>query len=255
MPRPLTSITRMCEVVPRILLRSSSSKPDMTARTTISVMALIVVLAVMSGFEDELRSKILGTTSHILVMDVSGRGIQDPAKAVEIIRADPEVRSAAPFVLQQVMLSHGESATGVVLRGIDPEAERRELQVRVKQGNLGDLAGPQPAIALGRELARTLGAFIGDEVVAISPRGAVTAVGTIPKMRPLRVVAVFEIGLYEYDSALAYTSIETAQQFAEMGGRVSGIEVRRTTCTRRAGCRGRSARSSGCPTGPGTGRR
>ncbi|MET0851998.1 MAG: lipoprotein-releasing ABC transporter permease subunit [Candidatus Rokuibacteriota bacterium] len=196
------------------------------AGMAIGVMALIVVLAVMSGFEDELRSKILGTTSHILVMDVSGRGIQDPAKAVEIIRADPEVRSAAPFVLQQVMLSRGESATGVVLRGIDPEAERRELQVRVKQGNLGDLAGPQPAIALGRELARTLGAFIGDEVVAISPRGAVTAVGTIPKMRPLRVVAVFEIGLYEYDSALAYTSIETAQQFAEMGGRVSGIEVR-----------------------------
>ena len=195
------------------------------AGMAIGVMALIVVLAVMSGFEDELRSKILGTTSHILVMDVSGRGIQDPAKAVEIIRADPEVRSAAPFVLQQVMLSHGEAATGVVLRGIDPEAERRELQVRVKQGNLGDLAGPQPAIALGRELARTLGAFIGDEVVAISPRGAVTAVGTIPKMRPLRVVAVFEIGLYEYDSALAYTSIETAQQFAEMGGRVSGIEV------------------------------
>jgi lipoprotein-releasing system permease protein len=198
------------------------------AGMAIGVMALIVVLAVMSGFEDELRSKILGTTSHILVMDVSGRGIQDPAKAVALIRTNPEVRSAAPFVLQQVMLSRGEAATGVVLRGIDPEAERQELQIRVKQGNLGDLAGPEPAIALGRELARTLGAFVGDEVVAISPRGAVTAVGTIPKMRPLKVVAVFEIGLYEYDSALAYTSIATAQQFAEMGGRVSGIEVRLT---------------------------
>jgi lipoprotein-releasing system permease protein len=196
------------------------------AGMAIGVMALIVVLAVMSGFEDELRSKILGTTSHILVMDIGGRGIEDPTRALGVIRAQPDVRSAAPFVLQQVMLSHGEYATGVVLRGIDPEAERQELQQRVKQGSLADLAGPEPSIALGRELARTLGAFVGDTVVAISPKGAVTAVGTIPKMRPLKVVAIFEIGLYEYDSALTYTSIATAQQFAEMGSRVSGIEVR-----------------------------
>jgi lipoprotein-releasing system permease protein len=195
------------------------------AGMAIGVMALIVVLAVMTGFEDELRSKILGTTSHILVMDVSGRGIEDPERALGVIRGHREVRSAAPFVLQQVMLSHGDAATGVVLRGIDPVAERQELQQRVKQGNLADLGGPE-AIALGRELARSLGAFVGDTVVAISPKGAVTAVGTIPKMRPLRVVAIFEIGLYEYDAALAYTSIATAQQFAELGSRVSGIEVR-----------------------------
>jgi lipoprotein-releasing system permease protein len=198
------------------------------AGMAIGVMALIVVLAVMTGFEDELRSKILGTTSHILVMEVSGRGIEDPERALGVIRGHREVRSAAPFVLQQVMLSHGEAATGVVLRGIDPETERRELQQRVKQGNLADLGGPEATIALGRELARTLGAFVGETVIAISPRGAVTAVGTIPKMRPLRVVAIFEIGLYEYDAALAYTSIATAQQFAELGSRVSGIEVRLT---------------------------
>src|SRR5262245_24616845 len=160
------------------------------AGMAIGVMALIVVLAVMSGFEDELRSKILGTTSHILVMDVSGRGIENPERPLALIRTNPAVRSAAPFVLQQVMLSHSDYATGVVLRGIDPEAERRELQQRVKQGSLADLADPE-TIALGRELARTLGAFVGDTVVAISPKGAVTAVGTIPKMRALRVVAIF----------------------------------------------------------------
>ena len=109
------------------------------AGMAIGVMALIVVLAVMTGFEDELRSKILGTTSHILVMDVSGRGIEDPERALGVIRGHREVRSAAPFVLQQVMLSHGDAATGVVLRGIDPVAERQELQQRVKQGNLADL--------------------------------------------------------------------------------------------------------------------
>jgi lipoprotein-releasing system permease protein len=196
------------------------------AGMAIGVMALIVVLAVMTGFEDELRSKILGTTSHILVMDVGGRGIEDPERVLAVVRGHPEVRSAAPFVLQQVMLSRGEAATGVVLRGIDPVAERQELQQRVKQGDLASLAGPEPTIALGREVARTLGAFVGDTVTAISPRGAVTAVGTIPKMRPLKVVAIFEIGLYEYDAALTYTSIETAQQFADLGKRVSGVEVR-----------------------------
>jgi len=197
-----------------------------TAGMALGVMALIVVLAVMSGFEDELRGKILGTTAHILVMDVAGKGIEEPARILPIIRQHHDVRAAAPFVLQQVMLSRDEAATGVVLRGIDPEVGRAELEQRVKQGSLAGLNGPEPTVALGRELARTLGVVVGDTVTAISPRGAVTAVGTIPKMRPLRVVAVFEIGLYEYDAALAYTSLATAQQFADLGGRVSGIEVR-----------------------------
>ncbi len=197
-----------------------------TAGMALGVMALIVVLAVMSGFEDELRGKILGTTAHVLITDVTGHGIADVDRILPLIRKEPEVRAAAPFVLQQVMLTREDASSGVVLRGIDPDVGRAELERRVKQGSLADLYGSEPTIALGRELARTLGAFVGDTVTAISPRGAVTAVGTIPKMRPLKVVAVFEIGLYEYDAALAYTSLATAQQFADLGGRVSGVEVR-----------------------------
>ncbi len=196
------------------------------AGMALGVMALIVVLAVMSGFEEELRGKILGTTAHILVMDAAGKGIDDVEGALAAIRRHPEVRSASPFVLQQVMLSHEGAATGVVLRGIDPEVGRADLERRVKQGSLADLAGPEPGIALGRELARSLGVFVGQTITAISPQGAMTAVGTIPKMRPFRVVAIFEIGLYEYDAALAYTSLDVAQRFADLGGRVSGIEVR-----------------------------
>jgi lipoprotein-releasing system permease protein len=113
-----------------------------------------------------------------------------------------------------------------VLRGIDAEVGRAELTPRVTQGTLTDLGGPEPSVALGRELARGLGVGVGDTVTAIAPRGALTAVGTIPKMRVLRVVAIFEIGLYEYDAALAYTSLGTAQQFADLGNRVTGIEVR-----------------------------
>jgi lipoprotein-releasing system permease protein len=198
------------------------------AGMALGVMALIVVIGVMSGAEEELRGKILGTTAHVLVLDTVGQGVPDPEGVLKLIRENPDVRSAAPFVLQQVMLSHEQAATGVVLRGIDPEVGQAELQRRLKQGNLADLArsGPEPGIVIGRELARTLGAFVGTTVMAISPRGAVTAVGTIPKMRPFRVVGIFEVGLYEYDSALAYTSLQTAQQFADLGTRVSGIEVR-----------------------------
>jgi lipoprotein-releasing system permease protein len=196
------------------------------AGMALGVMALIVVLAVMSGFEEELRGKILGTTAHVLVMDVAGRGIADVDRVVPMIRAHPDVRMASPFVIQQVMLSRGEAATGVVLRGIDPGTSRMDLARRVKQGSLDALAGPEPGIALGRELARVLGVFVGDMVTAISPQGAVTAVGTIPKMRQFRVAAIFEIGLHEYDAALAYADLETAQQFADLGGRVTGIEVR-----------------------------
>jgi lipoprotein-releasing system permease protein len=199
------------------------------AGMALGVMALIVVIGVMSGAEEELRGKILGTTAHILVLDTAGQGIPDPDGVVKLIRQQPEVRTAAPFVVQQVMLAHEQAATGVVLRGIDAEVGQAELQRRLRQGSLDDLreaGGDVPGIVIGRELARNLGAFVGTTVMAISPRGAVTAVGTIPKMRPFRVVGVFEVGLYEYDSALAYTSIAAAQQFADLGGRVSGIEVR-----------------------------
>jgi lipoprotein-releasing system permease protein len=199
------------------------------AGMALGVMALIVVIGVMSGAEEELRGKILGTTAHILVLDAAGQGIQDVDGALAVVRKNPEVRAAAPFVLQQVMLSHEGAATGVVLRGIDPDVGQAELARRIKQGTLADLqggSGAEPGIVLGRELARNLGAFVGTTIMAISPRGAVTAVGTIPKMRPFRVVAIFEIGLYEYDSALAYTSLATAQDFADLGRRVSGIEVR-----------------------------
>lgn len=199
------------------------------AGMALGVMALILVLGVMTGAEEEFMGKILGTTAHVMVLDAAGKGIPDVGHVLDVVRRNPEVRSAAPFVVQQAMLSTTQGATGVVLRGIDPAASEGELGRRVKQGRLADLGpgtGGEPGIALGRELARTLGAFIGDTVTAISPRGAVTAVGTIPKMRQFRVVAIFEVGLYEYDSALAYLSLPAAQRFADFEDRVSGVEVR-----------------------------
>src|SRR5581483_7666769 len=115
-------------------LRSKGGRGALSLLTVIAmagmalgVMALIVVIGVMSGAEAELRGKILGTTAHILVLDTAGQCIPDPAGVVKVIRQQPEVRSAAPFVLQQVMLAHEQAATGVVLRGIDPEVGQAEL--------------------------------------------------------------------------------------------------------------------------------
>ncbi len=196
------------------------------AGMALGVMALILVLGVMSGAEEEFMGKILGTTAHVMVLDVAGKGISEVERVLPLIRQHRDVRTASPFVLQQVMLSRDQAATGVVLRGVDPDAARAELTRQVKEGSLDGLLGPEPGILLGRELARTLGAFVGETLTAISPQGAVTAVGTIPKMRHFRVVAIFEVGLYEYDSALAYTSLAAAQQFADLGDRVTGIEVR-----------------------------
>jgi lipoprotein-releasing system permease protein len=217
------------------------------AGMALGVMALILVLGVMTGAEEEFMGKILGTTAHVMVLDAAGKGIEDVDRVLAVVRAHREVRTAAPFVLQQAMLSTDQGATGVVLRGIDPTMGQAELGARVKQGSLADLAGPQPAIALGRELARTLGVFVGQTVTAISPRGAVTAVGTIPKMRQFRVVAVFEVGLYEYDSALAYTSLAAAQQFADLGHRVSGVEVRVADVYRARRVAGDLSRTLGFP--------
>lgn len=196
------------------------------AGMALGVMALIVVLAVMSGFEEELRGKILGATAHVLVLDSGGQGIERPEALLPVVLEVPGVRSAAPFVLQQVMMAHDRQATGAVLRGIDPAAEREELARRVTEGSLEALAGPEPGVILGRELARTLGVFVGDPVTLISPQGVMTATGMVPKMRRLTVKGIFEVGLYEYDAALAYTSLGTAQAFADLGGRVTGIEVR-----------------------------
>lgn len=198
---------------------------------TLGVGVLIVVLAVMSGFEDDLREKILGFSSHIWVTESGGRGIAEYPALIEKVKQVKGVKAASPFIFQQVMLSSGGFASGAVLQGVDPRQEGSvtELGRFLKQGTIRELAevdSKGPAIFLGRELARTLGVLPGDVVTVISPQGAQTAVGMIPKMRPFRVAGLFEVGHYQYDYGYAYISMAAAQEFFGTGDRVSGIEVR-----------------------------
>ncbi len=197
----------------------------------LGVSALIVVLAVMTGFQDGIRDKIIASNPHILVLEGGGRGVRDPAALTDRVRAVPGVRSATPFVLQQALFTvPGGGATGGLLRGVDLSVESLRLDIgrQLKMGSLDPLAraGGDPAIILGRELARTLGVIPGESVTVISPQGALTAVGMIPKMRRFTVAGMFEVGMYEYDSSLAYVNLPTAQEFAGLGSRVTGIDVK-----------------------------
>ena len=197
----------------------------------LGVSALIVVLAVMTGFQDGIKDRIIAANPHILLLDSGGRGVVDATAIAAKARTVPGVRSATPFVVQQALFTgQGRGATGGLLRGVDlaSPSVRAELASEVKSGSLDPLlrASGEPALLLGRELARTLGAVPGDFVTVISPQGAMTAVGLVPKMRRFEVAGYVEVGLYEYDASLAYSSLAAAQEFAGLGDRVSGVEVK-----------------------------
>jgi len=197
----------------------------------LGVSALIVVLAVMTGFQDGIKERIIAANPHILLLDSGGKGVADAGEIASKVRGVSGVKSATPFVVQQALFTgQGRGATGGLLRGVDlaSPSVRAELASEVKAGSLDPLLrhSGEPALLLGRELARTLGLVPGDVVTVISPQGAMTAVGLVPKMRRFEVAGYVEVGLYEYDASLAYTSLEAAQEFAGLGDKVSGIEVK-----------------------------
>jgi lipoprotein-releasing system permease protein len=196
----------------------------------LGVSALIVVLAVMTGFQDGIRDKIISANPHVLIMESGGRGVADGGGLARQVAPVPGVVSATPFVLQQALFtSSSGGATGGLLRGVDlaTPAVRDAIASQVRFGSVEPvLKGAEPALLLGRELARSLGVAPGDHVTVISPQGAMTAVGLVPKMRRFLVAGWVEVGMYEYDASLAYTSLAAAQEFAGLGDRVTGVEVK-----------------------------
>jgi lipoprotein-releasing system permease protein len=216
------------------------------AGITLGVAALIGTLGIMTGFKEDLQAKILGTTSHIVVHDRTRENMAEYPALVSRVQQVPHVLAATPFVLRQVLLTSQSAVQGIVLRGIDPEQERRvtDLAKNIRAGQLEDLevttppahtpeggapeqpSAPHPGIILGKELSLRLGAFVGDPINVVSPVGPISALGMVPKIRTFRVVAVFESGMFEYDSSLAYIGLPEAQKFFNMGNTVSGIEVK-----------------------------
>ncbi len=200
------------------------------AGVSLGVMALVIVLSVMGGFHEDLQKKILGVNAHIVVLNYSGK-IKDHIQLMEKISGIQDVKRSSPFVYGQVMLGSGERAHGVVLRGINPsfEAETTEIIKHIKEGDINGLredTGDVPGIIVGRELARNLGLFIGDEVKMISPAGDIGPLGMLPRMKKLRLAGIFEVGMYEYDSSLALVNIKTAQDFFRLNDEITGIEIK-----------------------------
>lgn len=197
----------------------------------IGVMALIIVLGVMTGFSDDLRNKILGAKSH-LVISQYGAGITNYREIMEKIEQTKDVISTTPSIYSQVMLSSSSNALGVVLKGIDVDSAPKvtNLASIIKEGSLSDLKGPassgRPGIILGKELAMILGVFRGDNIKVISPFGTMTPGGMVPRSKEFTVVGIFDSGMYEYDSTLSYISLDNAQHFLNKPGIATGIEVK-----------------------------
>jgi len=200
------------------------------AGITVGVIALIVVLAVYSGFTDGLRDQILGINSHVVVQRISG-SISDYHYTREQILTVDEVEGATPYLYAQTLLSGSSGGSGVVLRGIDAETAEGVISLpdQMVEGTISDLNRKEddnlPNIILGAILAHDLRVSIGGKVRLISPSGPLTPMGIIPKIKTCRVIGLFESGMYEYDSSLAYMSLEDVQIFLESGDIAHGIEV------------------------------
>jgi len=198
---------------------------------TVGVAALLTVLAVMNGFEREIRTRVAGTNAHVLVLSFDDTGIADTASALRTLRSTPGVVAVAPFIYRKALATHGNLAEGLVVKGVDLAAERRVTTVARDiapplDSIPGARPGKTPGVVLGTELAERLRAGVGDRVVLASfEGGARTAVGLVPKLATFEVVGLFHSGLYEYDANLAYVSLRSAADFFAAGNTVTGVEV------------------------------
>ncbi len=196
----------------------------------VGVMALVVVLSVMNGFRSDLMSKILGVNSHVLVLNLSGtfNGYQEVAEKVKKMDG---VVAITPFVYTQVMLNNSGRVSGAVLRGVDPESAARVVSFdkMIKEGSLSSLGETEngiPAIIIGSELAKQIGAGTGSLVTVISPEGKLTPLGRTPNTKRFKVTAIFDSGMYEYDASMVYISLKEAQRFLALGDSVTGLELK-----------------------------
>ncbi len=213
----------------------------------IGVMTLNIVLAVMTGFEEDLRDRILGFNPHIMVVSYAGV-IEDGETVVGVVRARDDVVAATPLVYGQAMLSTGHSVSGVIVRGVPPDMGDAAVDLRkhLVSGTIEGLGAPHEVsidehgkvdtdtgrpitlsgIILGEELAQQLGVRIGDPVSVVSPLGTPSPVGMVPKVKRYAVAGTFDSGMFEYDASLIYMGLTDAQRFFGLGAGITGVEVR-----------------------------
>jgi lipoprotein-releasing system permease protein len=192
----------------------------------VGVAATLIVLSVMNGFHQELRTRILGITPHIIVSRVFGDPIENADSLAQEIRKVPGVKYVAPFIYAKTMVKSKTASDGIIVRGIIPADEEKITDVG-KNMKEGKFDFRDNGLVLGYELARNLNVGVGDELSLISPAAATsTPLGMLPRFRKFRVNGVFDAGMYEYNTTLIYLALDELQQLLDMGKSVSGLEVR-----------------------------
>ncbi|MBK6957150.1 MAG: lipoprotein-releasing ABC transporter permease subunit [Nitrosomonas sp.] len=195
---------------------------------TLGMTALITVMSVMNGFQKEVRTRILGVASHVQIGSIHGNLSHWQQTAEEAVK-HPFVEAAAPYVNAQGMLSHNQVVQGVVVRGILPTMEDKvaDFGRMMASGKLDNLVPGEFGIVIGMELARSMGTFLGDKIVLISPQGQVTPAGILPRLKQFTVVGIFEAGHFEYDSGLVLIHMFDAQKLYRMDNDdVSGVRLK-----------------------------
>jgi lipoprotein-releasing system permease protein len=194
---------------------------------TLGIVALIVVLSVMNGFHKEVRERILGMASHATVSAVEG-GLENWREVMEKAELHKEVIGYAPFVEVQAMLVNGRNVSGAMLRGIDPaqEGQVSEVPEVMQSGNVEDLQSGAYNILLGKELAYVLGVRIGDKVTVVTPQLTVTPAGLSPRLKRFTVAGIFQVGMSDYDRAMALLHIDDAAKLMRLGDKVSGVRLK-----------------------------
>jgi len=192
----------------------------------LGVAVLIVVLSVMNGFEEELRTRILSLTAHATISGLEGR-LSDWRPQEEKLARFPGVTAAAPYIEEQGMVTHDAKSAGILLRGVLPDAERAvsDLGPHLLSGRLDDLLPGKYRVILGKDLAEELGAKVGDRVVVIVAQGDVTPVGVMPRMRAFEVAGIIAVGMYEYDRRIALVAMQDVAKLLRMGDDITGIRL------------------------------
>jgi lipoprotein-releasing system permease protein len=192
----------------------------------LGVAVLIVVLSVMNGFEGELRTRILSLTAHATITGLDGT-ISNWRPDLKRLAHFPGVAAASPYIEEQAMMAHGGKSSGVLMRGVLPDAERgvTDLSNHLESGRLADLVPGSYRVILGKALAETLGARVGDRVILMVPAGDVTPIGVLPRMRAFRVDGILSVGMYEYDRRVAIVALQDAATLLRLGDDITGLRL------------------------------
>jgi len=198
---------------------------------TAGVCALVVALAINNGFREELEKSLLGATANVNLLRAKNDGIRGYEALATRLSRLPHVVACAPALYGEVLASFRSRASGIVLKGIDPQREVHvgDLLLKLREGSLEGLSqsfADADPIILGKELAKSLGAYVGDTILITSPQGYLTPQGIFPKYRHFRVVGVFDSGFYDFDATWAFTNLPAAQRLLDLADIASVIEFK-----------------------------